>query len=817
MERRSIVCLLFVLACLCALPAAAGSARAAGAPAPQAAWTIALYVNCDNDLMYTWQSITLRALKGIPANGSVNVVALLDTPKKDGAWLYQISGTSVTTVKHYTRERDFGSGATFRWFLEQVRARFPSDHLLVDGVDHGGAWRYFSWDATSDDEILLPELKKAIVDAAVPIDILAFDACNMADADVAYELASTGLVGDLVASEETVDEDGYPYGNMFMPLAGDPRRRPETVLGDMLAGWERYYDSRRNLNWVSLSAVDMAAITVMKPDLVEWVSRLREGLPSYAARYQAAMHRSQYGWDSWQLDLGQFAANLAADPLIADAGLRAASARVRDDVRAAALGVTSGSLANGFTGLTLWAGTGREWSSYSKDYRVQGGLGKPVAAGGTGWYGFLRAFNASGKADRRTPDYLLRLGRPTYGLSDVYFRDAAHGWATGFNNLKNTSFILRTGGSGGKTWKTGDQSAYDNYSFSAIAPAGDGRLWAVGPYGYDDSLIVVSRDGGRTWAQHRSGTVQYLFGVDFPDAAHGWVSGAAGTLLRSGDAGKSWKKVASAPSGDLFALDFTDASHGWVAAGDERYPSAQLQYTSDAGAHWASQYTAAGALLYSVDAVGDGEVWAAGGDPAAGLGTLVHGGLGGAWAAQWTGPARLADVAMVDAAHGWAVGDGGLILHSVDGSTWTAQASGVTFDLTAVTALDAQTAWAVGDGETILCTTDGGAHWLPGRGDVVGPKTRAPQAARASSGGTVTLRFSVTDGSGSVRPTVKIRDVRGRVVKWRRFGWVASGARQRWTFRCTLPCGFYRFSVYAVDIAGNAQGNAAGNVLLVTP
>ena len=115
----------------------------------------------------------------------------------------------------------------------------------------------------------------------------------------------------------------------------------------------------------------------------------------------------------------------------------------------------------------------------------------------------------------------------------------------------------------------------------------------------------MSATGGRTWAQRHSGTAQYLFGVDFTDATHGWASGAAGTLLRSRDAGKTWKKVAAAPSGDLFALDFSDASHGWVAAGDERYPNAQLQYTRDAGAHWASQFTAPEALLYSVDAVND--------------------------------------------------------------------------------------------------------------------------------------------------------------------------------------------------------------------
>jgi len=815
MKRSPVVLtLLFALLCAVAVPAAVGTARAAGAPAPQAAWTIALYANGDNDLMYTWPQFTLPALKSIPPNGAVHVVAMLDKPKKDGAWLYEVSGPSVDTVKHFAAERDFGSGATFRWFLEQVHARFPSDHLLVVGWDHGYGWHYFSKDSTSKDKILLPELKRAIADAGVPIDILGFDACNMADADVAYELASTGLVGHLVASEETIDQDGYPYDDMFTPLAYDPRREPGAVVTDMLAGWQRYYGSRRNFNWVSLSAVDLSVNAAMKDDLVAWVTRLREDLPLFAARYQAAMHETIYAWDSWQLDLGGFAARLADDPLITDAALKAASAAVRDDVAAAVIDVTSGSYASGFTGLTVWAGTGADWKNYRKDYRAQVGFGKPVAAGGTGWYDFLRAFNASGAADQRKPDEMAVSGRASYGLSDVYFRDAAHGWATGFNNVTSTSFVMGSAGEG-PVWKTSDQAAMYNYLFTAIAPQPGEILWAVGDAGWDDSIIARSATDGRTWTQRRSGTLEYLFGVDFTDATHGWVCGAGGTLLRSTDAGKRWKQVARAPSGDLFALDFSDATHGWVAANDERYPNARLEYTGDAGAHWESQYTAARALLYSIDALTQTEVWAAGGDPAGEAGTLVHGGLGGAWSTQWSGPQRLADVTMVDATHGWAVGDGGLILRTGDGSTWAPQASGVTFDLTAVSAVSDQIAWVVGDGETILRTSDGGAHWVAGRGDVVGPETHAPKAARASVGGKVTLHFWVSDGYGGARPTIKIRDARGRVVRSREFDWVTSGAEQTWTFRCTLPRGTYRFSVYAVDVAGNHQGNVASNTLRV--
>ena len=92
----------------------------------------------------------------------------------------------------------------------------------------------------------------------------------------------------------------------------------------------------------------------------------------------------------------------------------------------------------GFHRADRGAGTGADWSYYRRDYSAQVGFGRPVAAGGTGWFAFLRAFNASGGADQHKPDSIRHLGRATYGLSDVYLRTDQHGWATGFNNVTNT-------------------------------------------------------------------------------------------------------------------------------------------------------------------------------------------------------------------------------------------------------------------------------------------------------------------------------------------------------------------------------------------
>ena len=61
---------------------------------------------------------------------------------------------------------------------------------------------------------------------------------------------------------------------------------------------------------------------------------------------------------------------------------------------------------------------------------------------------------------------------------------------------------------------------------------------------------------------------------------------------------------------------------------------------------------------------------------------------------------------------GWAVGAGGVILHTLDGGVnWEVQDSGVTDNLYAVHFHDADTGWAAGAGGVILHTSDGSQNW----------------------------------------------------------------------------------------------------------
>ena len=65
---------------------------------------------------------------------------------------------------------------------------------------------------------------------------------------------------------------------------------------------------------------------------------------------------------------------------------------------------------------------------------------------------------------------------------------------------------------------------------------------------------------------------------------------------------------------------------------------------------------------------------------------------------------------------GWAVGTGGTILETTNGTTWTTQsapsiAGSTTYSIESVNATTASTAWAVGVGGAIIYTSNTGATW----------------------------------------------------------------------------------------------------------
>ena len=709
------------------------AARAGSPAAPpssggqvETAWTYALYVDASNDLAYCWNQFTLPDLEALPANPDVNVVVMIkDRLPRKGVRLLKISGGHVQVVASW-RDKDFGSGRTFAWFLRQVHSRFPSQHLAVTAWDHGYAWRGFSWDDRSGHHITMAKLREGLGEAAVPIDVLSFDCCNMADVEAVYDIGLTGMVKYVVASEEEIDQDGIPYDNALEPLLKDASLTPEQVAADTVAAWQRYYRALRCQNWGSLSVIDVGTVMAAKPDLMAWVARLHADLGQFRARYRADLHHSYYAAESWQVDLADVAANLAADAKITDPTLRSLSAAVAADARAAIQNLWSGSYANAFTGMTLWWGTRGEWSFYRKAYAQQVAFGHQI-----GWLSFLKAYNAgdhsrphlSGGFPSGWPQPVDH--RATYGLQDVVFANTRDGWATGYSNVNDEALIMRTT-DGGARWKVSSPAAWGCYTIASLSALDAGHAWAVGSEGWTESTIARTTSGGAHWQLQQGGKPEYLESADFINKHDGWIAGTNGTLLHTTDGGARWNGPSAASNTDYWSVDFAGRQDGWLAGGDESTMQGVVMHTSNGGATW-SHETVAGAVLYSVYGLSASQAWAVGGDPAGGNGVILHTSDGGStWQVQDSGSALpwLGDVTFVNASDGWAVGEHGAVLHTMNGGeTWTSVDVGAADDLTAVCFTSALNGWIVGDGEGLLHTRDGGLTWTPVQ--VPGAKTAA--------------------------------------------------------------------------------------------
>ena len=97
-------------------------------------------------------------------------------------------------------------------------------------------------------------------------------------------------------------------------------------------------------------------------------------------------------------------------------------------------------------------------------------------------------------------------------------------------------------------------------------------------------------------------------------------------------------------------------------------------------------------------------------------GTILHTSDGGAtWSPQTSGTGTvLNSVSFVDANNGWAVGLAGVIVHTTNGgTTWSPQTSFTLETLDDVSFVDVNNGWAVGDSGTIVHTSNGGTTWSP--------------------------------------------------------------------------------------------------------
>ncbi|MBI3168039.1 MAG: hypothetical protein HYZ22_06145 [Chloroflexi bacterium] len=384
-QIRSTFTFVFVLVLLTAL---AGTVSAAP-PAPQAKWTVMVYISGDNNLEdYVVKDIETE-LAPIGSSADVQVVALADRgPGYDTSY----GGWQTTKLFHVTQgmtadganavadwgERNMGDPQTLIDFVTWTKANYPADHYALIFWGHGWNWHpgYVMADDTDGDTLDYEEEK-----AALPllgfIDVVGYDGCNMASIEILnlWHGHATAVTG----SQEYVGWEGLQYEQVLAQLAANPSMTADQVAVAFSQS------ASADKTWAAL-AVDSRFDTVLTA-FNNWTSALHGGLATHRKKYDRAFGATQ---DFWQAPMDKDLYDMAYEIKrnVADTNIKNKSQAVMDALNGIILHQYHTNAYSDSHGITIYyvssaAGKDSDYTYYRAtiDFALQ-----------TGWDEFLDAY-----------------------------------------------------------------------------------------------------------------------------------------------------------------------------------------------------------------------------------------------------------------------------------------------------------------------------------------------------------------------------------------------------------------------------------------
>lgn len=143
-------------------------------------------------------------------------------------------------------------------------------------------------------------------------------------------------------------------------------------------------------------------------------------------------------------------------------------------------------------------------------------------------------------------------------IRTIRFLDSQYGWAgAGFGEVWHTD-------NGGASWAL--QAVPSGGATTGVKFANASKGWAVG---VGTEKIHGSTNGGVTWTLMPTiGLGSNRTGIDSVNERRAWavglVSGGRGAVLRTEDGGATWQDQPIPNTGSVNGIDFVDAAHGWI-------------------------------------------------------------------------------------------------------------------------------------------------------------------------------------------------------------------------------------------------------------
>ena len=270
------------------------------------------------------------------------------------------TGLSSPVLEHLGNDVNMSDPKTLANFIEWGMKAYPAEHTLVIISDHGAGWQGAVQDEGSGGWMKLRDLNKGLEMAqektGKKIDLLGFDACLMANAEVAEALKDKASY--LVASEETEGAAGWQYNEVLTKgVVGKLMKGKDLdVTPEELAKHIVKVSSKHQDDLPTLSVIDNAKVDGMTASVKTFAEAIlntstKMGVLRADARATQAYYENK--------DLADFASRVAADPKISDTTLKVAAQGVVDAVKAAVVAEEHSEAYSGSKGVTVNLGSYR--------------------------------------------------------------------------------------------------------------------------------------------------------------------------------------------------------------------------------------------------------------------------------------------------------------------------------------------------------------------------------------------------------------------------------------------------------------------------
>lgn len=327
-------------------------------------WTILGFFNGNNDLEPYITNGVLQA-EQVGPNNNVNFVTQLarapqdvvhppgERPTRiDGDWKgvrrYEARFTGETSSKKITSKlveklpdfTDMGAPNTLSDFLKWGIKTYPAKHYMVVFNNHGAGFGGVSFDEMHDSHLAPGEMRQVLdyvrKETGVKPDVLLFDACEMGQAEVAYELRNSAKF--MVAAEDLTGAPGMPYAQIVARAAFDDKvsAREMATLIVSAAGEDQFFRMIEQMDEAAgqLAAIDLSKMGDLRAACDQLSRVLRKGGIPRERLVQIVKRTKKFQGpskpDKDYRDLGDFAYNVLHSRHAKNGEVRAAAQGVLD-------------------------------------------------------------------------------------------------------------------------------------------------------------------------------------------------------------------------------------------------------------------------------------------------------------------------------------------------------------------------------------------------------------------------------------------------------------------------------------------------------